>query len=389
MRLLIASVALVVSACSDGAPVAPWSFAEQPPSVTATSERVFHNESDIRRVQAAAPTPASRDAAAAWRDFHRAWPVRAFAVSAAGEFGSGVNFQTGQTDMATARAIEQCRSRASSPADAATCRPYAVNNDIVLPGREYRLPTARLAIGPFSYREEGFLRGPSAARGVIIWSHGYYGRCAEQRQFPIHPWVADLNNEGWDVLRYDRDPCSDGDYLTVMQTLARSIPLLRAAGYRDVVLAGQSRGAWQAMDAAAAAPRGSVRAVVAVAPARFGSANDTANQHLRMLDEWRAMMPRLREAGVTVLTFLFEGDEYDAEPRRRAEIQNAVLGVPGRDGRPAFSRAHWFRDSFGARTPHGSGSTPRFRDAMQSCISSVLTHGRACVVGGGGDGDSF
>lgn len=387
MRALVIIASLVLGACSAGPALAP----ARPDPLHSGTERSrsseFHVESDIQRFMSFGAPTANRDARTAWRDFNRAWPERAFAVSATGQFGSGVNFPAGQTELAKARALDQCRSRAASPSDAATCELYAVNNDVVFPGREFQLPAPQFRLGPFSYRGEGFLRGPRVARGVIVWSHGFYGRCVDQRQFAIHPWVADLNNEGWDILRYDRDPCEDGDYLSVTRTLANSLASLKSAGYRAIVLAGQSRGAWQSLDAATSAPLGTVKAVVAVAPARFGSAFDATNQHSRMLDEWRSLLVGLRTANVPFLAFLFEGDEFDAAPQRRAQLYNwMIANTPSMHPDDSPSAVWVLPNQFGARTAHGSGSTPAFRDTMQQCISEFVTHGRRCTPPGAGDG---
>ncbi len=87
-------------------------------------------------------------------------------------------------------------------------------------------------------------RGPAAALGVLIWNHGVSGN-REQSHVPP-PYVATLMRAGWDVRRIARDALNESNWSAagqrhVARTLAE-IAAAKAAGYKHVVLAGQSYG---------------------------------------------------------------------------------------------------------------------------------------------------
>jgi pimeloyl-ACP methyl ester carboxylesterase len=120
---------------------------------------------------------------------------------------------------------------------------------IVYPGLEYEVLKLNVSFGSFTLREDYFLYGPQRAKGVIVWSHGTFnpgGTWVDQRQSAAWAFITRFNLDGWDVLRFDRDPCFDTMPRALSQ-MATSIPQLHAAGYKRIVLAGQSRGAWQSL----------------------------------------------------------------------------------------------------------------------------------------------
>src|SRR4051794_24976604 len=113
-------------------------------------------------------------------------------------------------------------------------------------------------------------RGPEAARGAVIWSHGR-SVDVEDSEAPSPPYLAALRDAGWDVFRFNRLRSSD----TLTQSaagLGAQAGALKARGYRQVVLAGQSFGAFLSLMAADESD--AVDAVVATAPAAFGDFNN-------------------------------------------------------------------------------------------------------------------
>ncbi len=181
------------------------------------------------------------------------------------------------------------------------------------------------------------LLGPDRAMGIIVWNHGR-SITVEDSKSPTPPFLRVLRDEGWDVLRFDRP--RDGDTLTESaRRLAEHVGQLKRKGYRRVVLAGHSFGAFLALMAADASEN--VDAVVATAPAAFGSFDE-------FYDSWRLNATRLyplleRVKRARVMLFYFHGDDFD--PGGRGERSRAVLSERGLGfavvDQPAFLTGHW------------------------------------------------
>ena len=124
--------------------------------------------------------------------------------------------------------------------------------------------------------------GPAQAKGAIVWSHGRSIN-AEDSESPTPAYLNALREDGWDVMRFDR--MSHGDNLTdSTKRLVDYSASLKKNGYKQVVLAGQSFGAFLAL--MAADDSNDVDAVVATAPAAFGNFED-------FYDSWRLNATRL------------------------------------------------------------------------------------------------
>ena len=181
------------------------------------------------------------------------------------------------------------------------------------------------------------LLGPEHASGVIVWNHGR-SMTAEDSESPTPPFLRILRDGGWDVLRFDRP--RDGDTLTdSTQHLVDHVARLKHNGYRRIVLAGQSFGAFLALMAADASD--DVDAVVATAPAAFGSFDE-------FYSSWRLnairLYPLLEQVQrARVMLFYFHGDDFD--PGGRGERSRAILSEHGLGfavvDQPAFLVGHW------------------------------------------------
>jgi pimeloyl-ACP methyl ester carboxylesterase len=166
-----------------------------------------------------------------------------------------------------------------------------------------------------------------------------------------------LRDAGWDVLRFNR--LRDGDTLTAStRRLVELVGQLKRKGYRRVVLAGQSYGAFLALMAADSSE--DVDAVVATAPAAFGNFDE-------FYDSWRLNATRLyplleRVKRARVMLFYFHGD--DCDPGGRGEHSRAILA--GRQigysviDQPAFLAGHW------------ASSTGLFLRRFGNCIRDFL-----------------
>jgi hypothetical protein len=183
--------------------------------------------------------------------------------------------------------------------------------------------------------------GAAQAKGVVVWSHGRSIN-AEDSQSPTPSYLHALRDDGWEVLRFDR--LSRGDTLTdSTKRLIDYASQLKRQGYKQVVLSGQSFGAFLSLMAADASS--DVDAVVATAPAAYGSFDD-------FFDSWRLnaaklypLLEQVRRARVMV--FYFHGDDFD--PGGRGEQSRQILASRGLGyavvDQPAYLTTHWAASS--------------------------------------------
>jgi pimeloyl-ACP methyl ester carboxylesterase len=213
-------------------------------------------------------------------------------------------------------------------------------------------------------------RGPGEARGALVWSHGR-SVDAEDYEAPTPPYIAILGEDGWDTFRFNRN--RDGDTLEASSVaLADAVQELKARGYRKVVLAGQSFGGFLSLMAARA--NAEVDAVVATAPAAYGSFAD-------FYGSWRfnasRFYPLLRQVHETtgVMLFFFHGDGFD--PGGRGERSRDILEARHLRGivvdQPFALAGHW-----AAATPEFAG---RFGECIQDFIDGAPAHAGACEDG--------
>jgi len=194
--------------------------------------------------------------------------------------------------------------------------------------------------------------GPDAARGVVVWSHGRSVH-AEDSLSPAPPYLLAFRAAGYDVLRFDRPRAVDALALSGGR-LAREAEALEAAGYRRVVLAGQSFGAFLALIAAGLTD--AADAVVATAPAAYGSFHDSHGTWLHNARQLWPLLEGVRSA--RVLLAFFHADAYDPGGRggRSAEIL-AARGLP-----------HLVLDQPADLPGHGAAGTGLFVRRFADCL---------------------
>lgn len=296
--------------------------------------------------------------------YRAAMPHAAFALHVTPDGRSLWRFVSGQADGAAAARIaaESCsRDAARALGEGTTCRVLA--RDGAVDGRAgpaFRPVEAR--IGPFRAAPLMFRHGPQRAEGVLVWSHGFGGAAADHRNRPAPGVLALLNDAGWDVLRFDRDPADDL-LPTALSTLSRALPALREAGYRRIVLAGQSRGAWQSVMAASERPD-LVHAVLAFAPAAHGEAARPNNLGAAM-EDFSRLLAGLPAEGPRLAVAVFEQDPFDPDPAARAAL---VAQAAAARGAPTLAL-------FPADQPrgHGGASDWRFTRAQGPCVLTLVT----------------
>jgi len=191
-----------------------------------------------------------------------------------------------------------------------------------------------------AYPKEALL-GPGEAKGAVIWSHGR-SNAVEDSLSPTPYYMAPLRTAGWDTFRFDRK--RDGDTLEASaKALVREVLQLRAEGYRKVVLTGQSFGAFLSLMAADESPE--VHAVIATAPAAYGSFEDYHDSWQRNATRLYPLLDNIKSA--RVMLFYFHGDDFD--PGGRGEPSERILNARKLDhlviDQPADLTSHWAASS--------------------------------------------
>src|SRR5712691_3273996 len=202
--------------------------------------------------------------------------------------------------------------------------------------------------------------GPGKAKGVVVWSHGRSIN-TEDSQSPTPAYLHALRADGWEVMRFDR--LSQGDTLSdSTRRLVDYAAQLKHQGYKQVVLAGQSFGAFLALMAADASS--DVDAVVATAPAAYGSFDDFYESWRLNATKLYPLLEGIKRARIMV--FYFHGDEFD--PGGRGERSRQILAGRGLGyavvDQPAFLTGHW------------ASSSGLFLRRYGSCISDFADNER-------------
>ena len=159
--------------------------------------------------------------------------------------------------------------------------------------------------------------GPTVARGALVWVPGTYGK-DDPGPPPPPDLVGRLAGGGLDIYQFNRkrqeDPLDGGAVV-----LARGLSGLRASGYRRVLVAGHSRGAWIALTALA--QPGLADAIVAVSVGAHGTRPERQAQARA---DWQTLWAAARPGPTRVVLVQLGEDPYDADPRWRLDIAQAA-----------------------------------------------------------------
>jgi pimeloyl-ACP methyl ester carboxylesterase len=289
-----------------------------------------------------------------YQEFNTFSPQRAFALSADGRSGyTWGNAGGADPGRAVESVLKHCAERSKSE-----CALYAVNN-IVLNGRPWKAaaPATGPAIGRLRAQPWWDIKG-SSATGLVVWSHGYMEGNDATASAPL-PHVGYFLQAGYDLYRFDREYIRDwpGD----ATALAEAVRLARARGYRRIVLAGQSAGAWVSV---AAAMRGAaVDGVISVAAAHHGYVTKMSDP-TRARSEWQQLVRGIK-AGPRIVLVNFALDEYDVGGRmddaREAFAANKMDAV-------ILAEPEGFKG-------HGAGSTMPFKRKYGPCMFAFIETG--------------
>lgn len=306
--------------------------------------------------QQAAP-PTNAEAARSLSDFQNFGPHRAFVIGADGRASWYVGVGGADPGVAVSGALRRCEERGKPP-----CVLHVVNNYTVT-GLDWRAQVPQRAadapdIGRLRPESYWSMRGPNLAAGLIVWSHGYMAGRNATSSAP-QPWIGRFTRMGYDLYRFDREWIVDwaGD----ATALGDAVRKARQMGYRRVVLAGQSAGAWVSL---AAMARGApVDGVISIAAAHHGEVAKMRDT-MRARSEWQNMIGTLRP-GPRVAVVNFAEDAYD------------VGGRMG-DARSAFAKSGV--DAVIVDNPegfkgHSAGGEMPFARRFGGCIESFIDEG--------------
>jgi hypothetical protein len=169
------------------------------------------------------------------------------------------------------------------------------------------------------------LLGPQTAKGAVIYNHGLDYDADSSGEPPFY--LDMVRDAGWDVFTLIRPLAEDraGHSEAILEEKAG---VLRKEGYRRIVAAGQSFGAWIALELAA--QPGLFDAVIGAAPARWGEQPPLRDRNAEIVGVTARIAP------VPTMIMLFAGDTFDPGGRgpgfRRALAKSgaayAVLDRP-------------------------------------------------------------
>jgi pimeloyl-ACP methyl ester carboxylesterase len=305
-----------------------------------------------------AASPASAqlgaDAQQAYEDFQRLGPHRVFMLGADGKGYSWAGANGADPASAVERGLKSCEERAKS-----ACTLHTVNN-VALNGRDWKAatPPSLPMIGrlrPEPYWEN---KGPQAAAGLIVWSHGYMlgvDATVSAPQGQVGPFTV----AGYDLYRFDRQYIRDwpGD----ATALADAVKQAKAMGYRRVILAGQSAGGWVSL---AATMRGApVDGVISVSAAHHGEVKDMRDVSFAR-SEWQQIV-RAIKPGPRIVVVNFDGDSYDVGGRM--DDARAAFAASGVDA-VVISSPEGFKG-------HGAGNGNTFPRKFGACIHGFIDTG--------------
>lgn len=200
------------------------------------------------------------------------------------------------------------------------------------------------------------LLAAAAARGAVVWLHPFY-RSGEPDAPP--GWVLAMAEAGWDVWRFERPPASDSRPGTV-EALAAATRALRAAGFRQVALVGESRGAFLILEALRMP--GLADSALLGAPAAHGTRPERRPEALA--DFARHLAAASPDAVRRLALALFEDDAWDPSPEARAALF--------REATRRLGLAAWLLDRPAAPVGHGGLTDPMFAARYAGCASGFL-----------------
>jgi pimeloyl-ACP methyl ester carboxylesterase len=208
-------------------------------------------------------------------------------------------------------------------------------------------------------QDEASLLGGERAQGAVIWSHGRSLQ-KECSLVPTPDYISAFRAAGWDTFRLNRPSIID-TLPDSAAALAGEAEGLKHRGYRRVVLAGQSFGAFISLIAAGRSD--AVDGVIATAPAAYGSVQSNPFGYGLNATRLYDLLGAVRHARVAL--FFFDGDIFD--PGGRAPIADEILRTRG--------LAHLVVDRPAGLPTHWASINPDFASQFGSCLVAFAAGG--------------
>ena len=161
-----------------------------------------------------------------------------------------------------------------------------------------------------------------------------------------------LNNAGFDVVRFDRDPGWDHDIDQVAQWLRGGLAELRRQGWRVVVAGGQSRGGWSSLELLRTP--GIADAIITTSAAASGQ--DAGTQILRGETMLYSLLSELPKQATRVVYIRFMDDPFAGDEEKRARRMREMV-APNVGALLLIDRPDGFSGHGGAYRP---GSAEKF-----------------------------
>lgn len=307
----------------------------------------------------ALPANVGQDGHEAYRHFLLLNLPRAFAIASNG----GVGFSGGGGTPEERRTLALTRCRKNGP----DCRLYAVDLDVVWPGRppETHVPVPAPLIQGRFYAfvpdPRFFWHGPQKAAGLYVWSHGRDEGGKDLRGIQPQEHVRRFNNAGYDVVRFDREPLAD-QVNAAEGWLRAGLAELRRRGWKRIIAGGQSRGAWNSLQLLAAGD-GLADVVIAMSPAANGTSPGRVNTIGAI--QTQAIAEAADAPHTRVLVAQFNDDPFAGDETARAAMLREIM-APRVDAFLLIDRPRGF-------SGHGAAGNFAFAERYGECIFRFAT----------------
>jgi hypothetical protein len=234
------------------------------------------------------------------------------------------------------------------------------------------------------WTEYGFcdipVKGPAAAKGLIIWSHGMSG-AQEQYRFAPPPIVRRLASIGWDVIKINRNNLYEHDWTSSgvrhRDDALERVRAAKAQGYKTVMLAGQSYGGAISLEANARST--DIDGVLALSPGHgsdVGQAGGGGGGRYYNLDTYLLDAVAAQKAG-RVVVLVAPDDLF--HPNR--STPGSYIGPRLRQALAGTGRPYVVFDETGPIHGHGAGTTNQFSNWFGACLVRFLDPAQAPKAG--------
>jgi pimeloyl-ACP methyl ester carboxylesterase len=210
--------------------------------------------------------------------------------------------------------------------------------------------------------------GPEKAYGAVYFIDGLDPSTHAAEDFtPTYPYLQTLNARfGWDVVnaKYpDSEPDVAHSIPRSLDFVGKRIAALKAQGYKKVVIAGQSWGAWLSINAASLQDVSKdLDGLLIVAPAAYGSRIWNGKNNPYYLQNLTDYVRHIKAVRTPTVAVFFDGDAYD--PGERGDITDAFYR---RTQTPLL-----LIDRPTGFIGHGAGWLPPFADRFAFCIDGFF-----------------